>query len=73
MLKEYRATRDWPAYERTFCALLQERRAARLVTLRQLRQPTALLCSEPAPDRCHRRLVAEHLQEQLGQLHIVHL
>ena len=32
-----------------------------------------LLCSEPQPDRCHRRLVAEYLQRQWPEVVIEHL
>ncbi len=32
-----------------------------------------LLCAEPTPDRCHRRLVAELLQRHWGDVEVVHL
>ena len=32
-----------------------------------------LLCSEHQPHHCHRRLVAEYLAEEWGNLDIVHL
>lgn len=32
-----------------------------------------LLCSEDKPDYCHRRLVAEYLQEKWGDVEIIHL
>jgi uncharacterized protein (DUF488 family) len=35
--------------------------------------PTVLLCSETTAERCHRRLVLEHLQQRWGDLQIVHL
>jgi len=35
--------------------------------------PTVLLCSEPKPDRCHRRLVLEYLAAKWGNITIHHL
>jgi uncharacterized protein (DUF488 family) len=32
-----------------------------------------LLCSEPTPEHCHRRLFAEYLKERIPDLEIVHL
>ena len=32
-----------------------------------------LLCSEPAPHHCHRRLAAEYLQRKWGDVEIEHL
>jgi hypothetical protein len=35
--------------------------------------PTALLCSEAGPERCHRRLVLEYLDREWGGIRAVHL
>ena len=35
--------------------------------------PTVLLCSEPDPAHCHRRLLAEYLRDRWGGLRIAHL
>jgi uncharacterized protein (DUF488 family) len=35
--------------------------------------PTALLCSEPTAEHCHRRLVLEYLRDKWGELTITHL
>ncbi len=32
-----------------------------------------LLCSEPTPENCHRRLLAEYLQEHIDDINIIHL
>jgi len=32
-----------------------------------------LLCSEATPEHCHRRLVAEYLQNKWGGVEIIHL
>jgi hypothetical protein len=31
------------------------------------------LCSEPTPEQCHRRVVAEHLQQHWKDLIVEHL
>jgi uncharacterized protein (DUF488 family) len=33
----------------------------------------ALLCSEPTPEKCHRRLVVERMSEREGDLQVLHL
>lgn len=63
---------DWKAYEHRFGELLERRQAQGLVTLDEL-QNACLLCSEPTPDRCHRRLVAEFLTKHFERLEIYHL
>ena len=35
--------------------------------------PSCLLCSEPTPEHCHRRLVAEAVQQRWPEIAIVHL
>jgi len=73
ILEAYKATRmDWAAYEREFRSLMQERHIESIVTP-QLADSACLLCSEPKPDRCHRRLVAEYLQSLWANVQVVHL
>ena len=74
LLDGYRAGGDWEAYTAAYRALLIERDAATTgrALLARYRAP-CLLCSEPTPDRCHRRLLAEYLAEQLGGIVISHL
>ncbi len=73
MLDAYRKEhRDWARYEREFLALMAERRIEKM-PLRRLLSDACLLCNEPAPHRCHRRLVAEYLREHWGDVEIVHL
>lgn len=64
----------WTAYEPRFLALLERRRVLEHLE-RSFFTDTicCLLCSEPTADRCHRRLVAEHLQCAWPELHVVHL
>jgi uncharacterized protein (DUF488 family) len=63
---------DWITYERDFRQLITRRAIDRLMASK-LRDGDCLLCSEPTPEKCHRRLVAEHLKEALGGIEICHL
>jgi uncharacterized protein (DUF488 family) len=62
----------WPTYERRFRALIGKRRIEAAVP-RTVIADGCLLCSEPTPDRCHRRLVAERLRDRWGGADIIHL
>lgn len=74
MLDAYKKNKgDWAEYERQFRALMVERRIPENVDRSLFTIPTVLLCSEPMPEHCHRRLVLEHLKERWGDLQIVHL
>ena len=73
MLDAYRKEhRDWPTYERAFLALMDQRRIGETAA-RETLDNAVLLCSEDAPARCHRRLVAEYLQRSWGDVEVVHL
>jgi uncharacterized protein (DUF488 family) len=64
---------DWDQYEAQFTALLTQRRVETTVDRRWFDVPTALLCSEPTAEHCHRRLVAEYRADKWGDTRIVHL
>ena len=73
MLDDYRLqTGDWPAYERAFRGLLAERRIERTFAP-ELFDRARLLCSEDKPHQCHRRVVADYLNEHWGGVTIEHL
>lgn len=63
---------DWPEYERRFNALL-ERRAPEARRRPAEFDRACLLCSEPTPEHCHRRLVAERLVRVWPEVHVEHL
>jgi uncharacterized protein (DUF488 family) len=63
---------DWTEYESRFKQLLQSRRPHEQFTPGELDR-ACLLCSEPTPERCHRRLVAEYFGEQWKDVAIRHL
>jgi len=64
---------DWEDYEREFLALIAERQIEERLDRSLFGVPAVLLCSEPSPQQCHRRLVVEYLQKKWGDLHITHL
>lgn len=62
--KAYRSGKNWEQYELSFRALMKERNAVQSVKPEDYQGKVAFLCSEPGPEKCHRRLVAEMLAEQ---------
>ena len=64
---------SWEAFERGFRQQMEERGAYELVDRELLRRSPCFLCSEAAPEHCHRRLVAEALAEREPGLRVVHL
>lgn len=70
---QYVMDRDWPRYERQFLALLAERRVQDRLNKGLFEIPAVLLCSEPTPEHCHRRLVLEYLGHHWTALDAVHL
>lgn len=63
----------WTDYEREFLSLITQRRIESTIERSLFDVPTVLLCSEPTPEHCHRRLVLEYLSEKWGNLNICHL
>ena len=60
----YRTTNDWDEYERSFGVLMEERELPSGIDPAAYQGNVALLCSEPTAEKCHRRLIAEMLQER---------
>ena len=74
ILDAYRKGREgWLGYERRFLELMRERRIEETLDRNLFGVPTALLCSEAKPERCHRRLVLEYLDREWGDIQAVHL
>jgi uncharacterized protein (DUF488 family) len=67
-----KARGPWSIYEAGFLELMSRRQVDKMMS-REDFDRACLLCSEPRPDHCHRRLVAEYLKGQWGDLEIVHL
>ena len=74
ILDDYKKRKgSWQDYETQFLRLMEERRVEHELDRGLLDRPTVLLCSEPEPDCCHRRLIAEYLRDRWGNIEIVHL
>src|SRR5260370_125306 len=58
LLKSYRRTKDWPAYETDFLAAMNDRRVPATLDTSSWSSKVSLLCSEPDPEKCHRRETA---------------
>ena len=73
ILDAYRKRREsWQTYEQRFLDLMKERKIEEEVS-REVLAESCLLCSEDKPQHCHRRLVAEYLKQQWGDVDILHL
>jgi len=62
----------WKEYENQFILLLKQRDTIKELPL-EFFDKACLLCSEPEPNQCHRRLVAEQVKCIFPKLKIVHL
>ena len=62
---EYRETKDWTKYERTYLELIRRRQVELHMESSLFEDGVVLLCSEVKPDRCHRRLAADYLVHSL--------
>jgi uncharacterized protein (DUF488 family) len=67
-----RGSTTWAEYESQFLDLMAKRRVEVTVP-RDLVDNTVLLCSEDKPHHCHRRLVADYLTRQWGDVAVNHL
>ena len=59
--KTYQERKDWAVYEAGFLKLLKQRGVPKNLDTSSWPANVALLCTEPGPEKCHRRLVAELL------------
>lgn len=74
ILDAYHRDHDWNAYEPAFRALLAGRDPAAILSGIEARfERPCLLCAEPEPSRCHRRLVAEAFAALRPNLEVRHL
>jgi hypothetical protein len=74
MLDAYKKEKgSWQDYERDFLDLMAQRRIEERIERSLFGVPAVLLCSEPTPENCHRRLVVEYLQNKWGDLRCKHL
>lgn len=74
LLDTYHRDHDWDAYERGFLRLLDERPLEEMLAGIEARcERPCLLCAEPTPEHCHRRLVAEAFARLRPGLAVRHL
>lgn len=74
LLSDYRHNRcSWDEYVTRFNQLLKDRSVELVLERNLFEVPAVLLCSEPTAHQCHRRLVAEYLNEHWGTIDIIHL
>jgi uncharacterized protein (DUF488 family) len=74
LLSDYRSNHDWSAYVPRFEAAMDERNVpASLDRASFEERVNCLLCSEPGPEQCHRRLVAERLARTWPDVEVIHL
>lgn len=73
LLDRYKKKRvSWAEYEMEFIRIIQDRDILNTIKLDTIVN-SCLLCSEPTPEQCHRRLLAEHIQLKFPDVRIVHL
>ena len=75
LLDDYRAKKtSWAKYEEIFAKIINVRNLAdRFKKLYSNSEKVCLLCTEPTAEQCHRRLVAEYLQENIKDIEIIHI
>jgi uncharacterized protein (DUF488 family) len=62
----------WDVYEQEFLGLMAQRNIESQFAPAFI-DGACLLCSEPGPEHCHRRLVVEYLAEHWGAIDVRHL
>ena len=76
MLEEYKSGKDWDTYFERYTDLIHRRdmvvRFLEAAEEAGWKKP-CLLCAEDTADRCHRRLLAEEIQEATPGLEVEHL
>lgn len=65
---------DWDEYVSEYVPLMKKRKAPQKFLKKFTGiQNVCLLCSEPTPEKCHRRLLAEMIREEDDTVSIIHL
>ena len=64
----------WDDYEKEFAELMKYKNIDTYIADHYANEENyCLLCTEPTPEYCHRRLVAEKIRDVLGDVEVVHL
>lgn len=64
---------SWEEYEDRFFDLMHDRKIEEKLSPDDFEERTVLLCSEHKPDKCHRRLIVEYLNDEWGDVVATHL
>lgn len=73
ILNGYREKKlSWPDYEKAYISLIESRDVLKGFDI-SLFDDGCLLCSEPTPEKCHRRLLAEYISRKMPNIEIIHL
>lgn len=66
---------NWLEYEKEFNKIIEDRRIVDIFQDNYFKnyERVCLLCSESEADKCHRRLIAEYLKENLSDIEIIHI
>jgi len=74
ILGDFRRNSDWAQYEARFETLMDERGVPGILNRSDFEKlASCLLCSEPTPEHCHRRLVAERIAVVWNDVAVIHL
>lgn len=73
LLKNYKNKKiTWDEYEVEYTQYLKTLRFNDFLSRHEL-DSCCLLCAEPTPEKCHRRLIAEYIQSHMDGVEVVHL
>jgi uncharacterized protein (DUF488 family) len=64
---------NWEEYEKQYIELLERRKIDTKIEDIMEDELVCFLCSEEKPHHCHRRLLAEYIQERSKNIKIIHL
>ena len=65
---------SWEEYQIEFAQTMQDRNITEYIKTNYDNDISiCLLCSEPTPENCHRRLVAEYFKNIFNEIEIIHL
>ena len=74
LLDTYHLKPDWEKYVKQFIQLMKKRKIPSSLDRKFFEvRNCCLLCFEPTPEFCHRRLVAERMQKHWKDMEIIHL
>ncbi|MNE93226.1 hypothetical protein D3C80_1910500 [compost metagenome] len=64
---------SWDEFEKQYVGLLEKRKIENRINDILADEVTCFLCSEDKPHHCHRRLLAEYLNQHKKEIKVTHL